>query len=50
MASAPGLYNWVKKRVDSYGVPLENLNTSLNDGMVLCAILHSYHPVSSSSC
>jgi hypothetical protein len=39
-----GLLQWVRNRTDSYGLEAKNWTKSWADGLLYCALLHSYHP------
>ena len=45
MAVPSGLVNWVNSRISASGIKYDGTCTSLADGMVLCAIIHSYEKV-----
>eukprot|EP01101_Sappina_pedata_P006195 TRINITY_DN3024_c0_g1_i2.p1 TRINITY_DN3024_c0_g1~~TRINITY_DN3024_c0_g1_i2.p1 ORF type:complete len:423 (-),score=133.14 TRINITY_DN3024_c0_g1_i2:63-1331(-) len=39
-----GLFQWVQNRTEGYGLEVKNWTTSWQNGLVYCALLHSYHP------
>jgi hypothetical protein len=38
------LLNWARNRVKPYGLEVTNFSSSWSNGLIFCAIIHSYFP------
>jgi len=39
-----GILDWVKNRTSNYNLEVKNFTSSWKDGLVYCALIHSYRP------